>query len=104
MLKLTNAYGATVYVAVGNVCRVDTAGTSSQWHGTRSFVRMFDGGTIECGQDADTVARMIEAEEAAKNDIKAMQEDCKRLERFETWLSDRAGPTLHIDAVREALV
>jgi hypothetical protein len=31
----------------------------------RSFVRLFDGGVIECGQDADTVMRHIEAEKAS---------------------------------------
>lgn len=29
--------------------------------------------------------------------------DADRLSRFEEWLADRAGPLLHIDAVREAL-
>jgi hypothetical protein len=29
--------------------------------------------------------------------------DAARLDRFEEWLSNRAGPLLHIDAVREAL-
>ena len=33
----------------------------------------------------------------------AFARDADRLARFEEWLADRAGPLLHIDAVREAL-
>lgn len=63
MIKLNTAE-STVFVAAGNVARIDQAGASSQWHGIRSFVRLFDGGVIECHQDATEVARLVEAEEA----------------------------------------
>lgn len=62
MLKLTDINGTTRYVAAENVARIDQAGASSQWHGIKSFVRTYDGCVIECQQDADAVARMVEAE------------------------------------------
>lgn len=59
MFKLTDSNGRAVYVAPTNVARIDEAGDSSQWHGIRSFVRLFDGAVIECQQDVATVAGLV---------------------------------------------
>lgn len=61
MLKLTDINGRAVFVAASNVARVNVAGESSRWHGIRSIVKLFDGAVIECQQDADEVAALVEA-------------------------------------------
>jgi hypothetical protein len=63
MLQLTDINGATHYIAADNICRITEAGLSSQWHGIKSIVRLFDGATIECQQDAKTVATRAAAEQ-----------------------------------------
>ena len=53
MLRLTtpNSSGyETHYVAPANIARITEAGVSSQWHGIRSFVRLFDGAVLECSE------------------------------------------------------
>lgn len=65
MIKLTDINGRDVYVAASNVARVSQADSSSQWHGIKSHVRLFDGGHIECQQDAATVDRLVVIELAA---------------------------------------
>lgn len=41
--------------------------------------------------------------EHAEGERSQMSADAARLDRFEEWLADRAGPLLHIDDVRSAL-
>lgn len=41
--------------------------------------------------------------EHAEGERSQMSADAARLDRFEEWLADRAGPLLHIDDVRQAL-
>lgn len=60
MFKLTDGSGRNVYVAANNVARINEACASSQWHGIKSVVHLFDGGTIDCQQDAATVASLVE--------------------------------------------
>lgn len=68
MIKLTDINGRDVYVAAGNVARVNQADPSSQWHGIKSHVRLFDGGHIECQQDAATVNGLVVAELAVSRE------------------------------------
>lgn len=63
MIELTDINGHTHYIAADNICRVTEAGVSSQWHGVRSYVKLFDGATVECQQDAKTVATRVAAEQ-----------------------------------------
>ena len=63
MLELTDINGRAHYIAADNICRITDAGASSQWHGIRSFVKLFDGTTLECQQDAKTVATRVAAEQ-----------------------------------------
>jgi hypothetical protein len=58
------------------------------------YAKVIGGGT------SDTVTASREVQAGA---VFARSADTDRLERFERWLADRAGPLLHIDAVREAL-
>lgn len=41
--------------------------------------------------------------EHAEGERSSLSADAARLDRFEEWLADRAGPLLHIDDVRSAL-
>lgn len=41
--------------------------------------------------------------EHAEGERSQMSADAARLDRFEDWLADRAGPVLHIDDIKDAL-
>ena len=63
MIKI-NVYGScphTEYVSTGAIASVKETATSSQWHGIRSRIKLFDGEVIESGDDAAYIVRMIEA-------------------------------------------
>jgi len=63
MIKLTSptSYGSTThYVAPANICRITEAGASSQWHGIRSIVRLFDGTTLECSEGVKDIYAAVE--------------------------------------------
>lgn len=59
MIKLTDINSLTHHVAAENICRISETGPSSQWHGIRSIVKLFDGQTIECQESAQTVADRV---------------------------------------------
>jgi uncharacterized protein YlzI (FlbEa/FlbD family) len=61
MIKLTGIDGQRHYVAVQNVARITEAGTSSQWHGIKSYVKLYDGTTLECRESADQVHDHVQA-------------------------------------------
>ncbi len=63
MIKLTDINSLTHHVAAENICRISEAGPSSQWHGIRSIVKLFDGQTIECQESAQTVADRVAGEQ-----------------------------------------
>lgn len=52
MIKLTDTNGAAVYLAPAAIASIQEAGASSQWHGTRAYVRTFDHRTYEVQQTA----------------------------------------------------
>lgn len=67
MIRLTTPHsGLAHYVAPDNIARISEAGTSSQWHGIRSIVRLVDGGVLECCEDASSISKSIEAHDAMK--------------------------------------
>ena len=41
--------------------------------------------------------------EHAEGERSSLSADAARLDRFEEWLADRAGPMLHIDQIKDAL-
>lgn len=61
MIKLTNTYGKTIFLAVAAIAEVLEASDSSQWHGTRAYIRTFDGRTLELQQSAQEIAKLISA-------------------------------------------
>lgn len=66
MIRLSERNGQAHYVAVLNIARGSEAGTSSQWHGIRSFVRTSDGQTIEATETADQIAALVTKAEHAE--------------------------------------
>lgn len=59
MIKLTDINGRAHYVAPNNIVRITEAGTSSQWHGIRSFVKTSDGVALEASETVDKIAAQI---------------------------------------------
>lgn len=58
MIKLTDSNGRAHYVAVSAIATVCEASTSSQWHGIRAIVKLFDKTVIEA---SDTASEVIDA-------------------------------------------
>lgn len=60
MIRIQNHRGRYDYVSPDAVASIQEAGTSSQWHGIRSFVKLFDGRLIESSEDAALIAERID--------------------------------------------
>lgn len=56
LLQIEGIDGRRQYVSAGAIVRITPAGASSQRHGIQSFVRLFDGRTIESRDTADGLA------------------------------------------------
>lgn len=64
MIRLTSVTSSgyrTHYVNPENIARITEASASSQWHGIRTFVKLFDGETLECSEGINEVHALIEA-------------------------------------------
>ena len=59
MIRITDLNGQCHYLAAQNIARITEAGTSSQWHGIRAFVRTSDGKTIEAIETANQIAALV---------------------------------------------
>lgn len=62
MIRLTSPTSdgyATHYVAPTAIARVTEAGVSSQWHGIRSIVKLFDGTVLECSEVASDINKKV---------------------------------------------
>ncbi len=63
MIRLTTQTSSgyiTHHVAASAIAKVTEAGTSSQWHGIRSYVKLFDGEVLECSETIDHIMKMID--------------------------------------------
>lgn len=47
------------WVSPKAIARITEAGASSQWHGIRSYVKLFDGQTLEVSETADQINKAI---------------------------------------------
>lgn len=107
MIHITDFKGQTHYLAAQNIARITEAGTSSQWHGIRAYVRTSDGETIEASETANEIGARITAaslgalqaeiagHEAANLHLSAMVDELRAL------LQDakRAMTELHVAAI-----
>lgn len=59
MIRITDINGQCHYLAAQDIARITEAGTSSQWHGIRAYVRTTDGKTIEASENADQIAALV---------------------------------------------
>ncbi len=55
MIEIRDYKGISHYVARDAIATVTVAATSSQWHGIRAYVKLFDGSIIESGDTADMI-------------------------------------------------
>lgn len=60
MIALYDADGITHLVAKTAIARITEAEVSSQWHGTKCFVHLFDGSKIGSAEDINTILNRIE--------------------------------------------
>lgn len=56
--------GKVVYLAAAAIAQVTEAGVSSQWHGIRSYIKTFDGRTVECEETASQIVTAMKQGEA----------------------------------------
>jgi NTP pyrophosphatase (non-canonical NTP hydrolase) len=66
MIRLTSPTGngyETHFIAPTAIARITEAGVSSQWHGIRSFVKLFDCTTLECSEVASDIAKQVAQEQ-----------------------------------------
>lgn len=68
MIKLTNIDGRRVLVAPHEIASVTEAGTSSQWHGIKSIVRMSSGKTIEAQESLREIETALSAVQYRRHD------------------------------------
>lgn len=89
MIRLTDINGLTHYLAPQTIASITEAGTSSQWHGIRAFVRTTDGKTIEACDRTDEIINRIAAftslqaeiagHEAANGHLSALVDELREL-------------------------
>lgn len=65
MIELSDPKGHVLYLAPDAIAQVGEAGASSRWHGIMSYVRTFDGRTLEVRENADLIARRVREAAAA---------------------------------------
>lgn len=61
MIRISTNSGAH-YVAANNIARLTEASASSQWHGIRTIVRLYDGATMEAQERIEDLRKLVEAE------------------------------------------
>jgi len=59
MITVTEIDGRKVHVNDAAIATITEAGPSSQWHGVRSIVHLFDGRVIEAREPADDLKRCM---------------------------------------------
>lgn len=60
MIKVTDRDGRATFLAPAAVASITEAAASSQWHGIRSYIKTFDGKTVEATETAQQIADQIE--------------------------------------------
>ena len=73
MIRLTDINGLTRYLAPQSIASISEAGTSSQWHGIRAYVRTTDGKTLEVCDSADEIANRIAALTSPQAEIAGLE-------------------------------
>lgn len=66
MIEVTDSRGGRQLLNPDGIVRCMEASPSGKWHGINSYIKTFDGGTIECQQSVDDVLTMIRTCRASK--------------------------------------
>ena len=66
MIEVTDCNGHRHLLNPDGIVRVSEAGTSSQWHGIRSYIVTMHGKTIECQQSVQEVQKLLQALEQSR--------------------------------------
>lgn len=74
MIEITDNGGLRHYLAPASIASVSEAGSSGQWHGIRSYVRLFNGRVIEARETVDEIAARL-AKEADRGGVPQLLED-----------------------------
>ncbi len=69
MIELNTSAGQQIFLSPSAIAQIREAGTSSQWHGIRAFIKTFDGQTIEVTETAPEVAKRVREDVAAAAEI-----------------------------------
>lgn len=59
MIQITDVNGKKRYLSPDAIASIAEASTSSQWHGIRSIVKLFDRSVIESQESADEIATLV---------------------------------------------
>ena len=62
MIKVTHPSGQASYLAASAIVSITDAGASSQWHGIKSYVKLFDSKVLECQETAAEIIDMVQKE------------------------------------------
>lgn len=60
MIECTKPNGQKVFLAPQAIASVAEASSSSHWHGIRSFIKTFDGATIEVQETAVAIKKAVQ--------------------------------------------
>lgn len=60
MITITDINGKKRYLAAAAIASIAEASTSSQWHGVRSIVKLFDKTIIEAQEPAGEIASVLD--------------------------------------------
>jgi len=59
MIRITDLNGRQHLLHSGAIAQVSQPGPAAAWHGTRAFVRLFNGNVIEARESPDEIAQQI---------------------------------------------
>lgn len=60
MISITNYRGERVLLAPSAIATVTQASPSSQWHGIRAYIKLFDGKVIESGDTIEHIQALLD--------------------------------------------
>lgn len=68
MIGVTNIDGRKIFLSANAIASITEASDSSQWHGVRAVIKLFDGRTIECQESAKDIAKFVSGDEGQAHD------------------------------------
>lgn len=69
VIRITGIDGRAHYVSPSAIASITEAGASSQWHGVKAIVRLFDGRVIEASETAQEIAALAAAKDWSGTEV-----------------------------------